>query len=389
MKYFDAFETNKWEEFSCLHENRQKIKESHFKNLKKAICRDEEDCYLISPIIVMPYDGNGNITNIEYELNGDNIINTRVGSELVKDDSKVKYSVIDGQHRLMACMELGINALVFVNDKIKRDDVKVANNSATRWGTWDYITFNAAANPEADENKLITKIKGTLKEGARPTPYNAKNHNKDGWESKGFGLTDIANAFMKSNGGWGINAAVKGGSFEIDIDYGDYLLTACKSFESKLPDKKFKEQKFIRTLKSLSDKHPEVFDYNTLLDALPDDKTEIASWFKDRDYLLNKLTKVYYDSFNDRSEHRAATSVMKELIKQRDNFTCKYCNLDMKDDIYQIEIDHREPYALGGKTTISNLQVLCKECNRKKGATIEAELEEKGIKAKSYGQGTD
>lgn len=39
-------------------------------------------------------------------------------------------------------------------------------------------------------------------------------------------------------------------------------------------------------------------------------------------------------------------------------------------DISQLECDHIIPVAMGGETTMDNLQTLCRTCNRKKGTTV-------------------
>lgn len=63
----------------------------------------------------------------------------------------------------------------------------------------------------------------------------------------------------------------------------------------------------------------------------------------------------------------------------RDNFTCQKCGLHpMREDkpwlpdISQLECDHIIPVAMGGETTMDNLQTLCRGCNRKKGTTVPA-----------------
>lgn len=52
----------------------------------------------------------------------------------------------------------------------------------------------------------------------------------------------------------------------------------------------------------------------------------------------------------------------KKAIRQRDNYTCQYCNS------YGTTIDHIIPKALGGKSTWGNLCVACSTCNSKKGS---------------------
>lgn len=66
------------------------------------------------------------------------------------------------------------------------------------------------------------------------------------------------------------------------------------------------------------------------------------------------------------------------LILLRDNFTCQQCGLrptavSEKDgierpDLHLLHIDHIVPYSKCYKTEMSNLQVLCAQCNLKKGA---------------------
>ena len=64
----------------------------------------------------------------------------------------------------------------------------------------------------------------------------------------------------------------------------------------------------------------------------------------------------------------------------RDNFTCQECGYHemLKDrpwlpNLSQLECDHIIPLARGGITEMSNLQTLCKACNRKKGISVSAE----------------
>lgn len=50
-------------------------------------------------------------------------------------------------------------------------------------------------------------------------------------------------------------------------------------------------------------------------------------------------------------------------VFKRDGFTCKGCGA--QDDL---SADHISPESKGGKTTLENLQTLCRSCNSKKGA---------------------
>lgn len=66
------------------------------------------------------------------------------------------------------------------------------------------------------------------------------------------------------------------------------------------------------------------------------------------------------------------TSKLRQHIKERDGFTCKYCGASVqKEPNLLLEIDHIIPLSKGGMTTEENLQTLCWRCNRKKGSKIE------------------
>lgn len=65
------------------------------------------------------------------------------------------------------------------------------------------------------------------------------------------------------------------------------------------------------------------------------------------------------------------TSKLRQHIKERDHFTCKYCGASIeKEPNLLLEIDHIVPVSKGGLTTEDNLQTLCWRCNRKKGSKV-------------------
>lgn len=71
-------------------------------------------------------------------------------------------------------------------------------------------------------------------------------------------------------------------------------------------------------------------------------------------------------------EQRALmTNKLRELIKQRDNLTCRQCgNSIFKEPNLLLEIDHIIPVSKGGCTVQDNLQTLCWKCNRAKSNKI-------------------
>lgn len=55
-------------------------------------------------------------------------------------------------------------------------------------------------------------------------------------------------------------------------------------------------------------------------------------------------------------------------VLQKFNFKCRFCGRNPPN--VKLDIDHIVPVALGGKNYVSNLQVLCKECNSGKKDTV-------------------
>ena len=55
---------------------------------------------------------------------------------------------------------------------------------------------------------------------------------------------------------------------------------------------------------------------------------------------------------------------VRDAVMERDNYTCVYCA-----STNNPELDHNEAHANNGSDEIDNLQVLCRSCNRRKGAS--------------------
>jgi 5-methylcytosine-specific restriction endonuclease McrA len=56
---------------------------------------------------------------------------------------------------------------------------------------------------------------------------------------------------------------------------------------------------------------------------------------------------------------------VRRAVWQRDGGRCVECG-----ETFEIQYDHVIPVAWGGATSVENLQVLCGDCNRRKGASL-------------------
>ena len=52
-------------------------------------------------------------------------------------------------------------------------------------------------------------------------------------------------------------------------------------------------------------------------------------------------------------------------VWQRDGGRCVECESD-----FELQFDHVIPFSMGGATSVENLQLLCADCNRAKGAAL-------------------
>ncbi|BAY43755.1 hypothetical protein SAMD00079811_13370 [Scytonema sp. HK-05] len=65
-----------------------------------------------------------------------------------------------------------------------------------------------------------------------------------------------------------------------------------------------------------------------------------------------------------RSRHIPAS--VRVSVLHRDGYKCVFCGISARQ--IELEVDHIVPFSKGGSHDISNLQTLCIDCNRGKGA---------------------
>lgn len=68
--------------------------------------------------------------------------------------------------------------------------------------------------------------------------------------------------------------------------------------------------------------------------------------------------------------------VMLKVVR-RDGQICQECNEPVRDD--EVEFDHIIPFSKGGRSTVENLRLIHKGCNRKKSASLDSILHERPI----------
>jgi hypothetical protein len=69
-----------------------------------------------------------------------------------------------------------------------------------------------------------------------------------------------------------------------------------------------------------------------------------------------------------RSGRTIPRDIMLKVVR-RDGQICQQCHLNVPDT--NIEFDHLIPVSRGGPTSVDNLRILCKECNRKKSNSLD------------------
>jgi HNH endonuclease len=82
-----------------------------------------------------------------------------------------------------------------------------------------------------------------------------------------------------------------------------------------------------------------------------------------------KLERAHAGMAADRvggSSRKPLARGVKQAVWERDSGRCVECGLD-----FDLQYDHIIPVSMGGATSVENLQVLCGDCNRDKGAALD------------------
>jgi hypothetical protein len=66
-------------------------------------------------------------------------------------------------------------------------------------------------------------------------------------------------------------------------------------------------------------------------------------------------------SFQSYGQSRYISETTKKVVYNRDAGRCKCCGSSLN-----LEYDHITPYSCGGSSEVSNIQLLCMQCNRSK-----------------------
>ncbi len=93
----------------------------------------------------------------------------------------------------------------------------------------------------------------------------------------------------------------------------------------------------------------------------------------DNDSLITKMcdevTKIWDPTLIKRMSHgstegRFIPKMIEAQVWQRDRGVCTKCQ-----STYALELDHIKPFAVGGKSTVENLRLLCRACNQRQRVT--------------------
>lgn len=83
-----------------------------------------------------------------------------------------------------------------------------------------------------------------------------------------------------------------------------------------------------------------------------------------------------------RESRRKTRSISRDTmlkVVRRDGQICQACHKPVPDN--EVEFDHVIPYSRGGPSTVENLKLVHRNCNRSKGASLQALLDERGTDA--------
>jgi 5-methylcytosine-specific restriction endonuclease McrA len=95
--------------------------------------------------------------------------------------------------------------------------------------------------------------------------------------------------------------------------------------------------------------------------ALANEASNVRRLRLEKAHALQAMTR----QLDEKAKRRVIPQDVKVAVWQRDGGRCAECASNKA-----LEFDHIIPLAMGGANTMRNLQLLCADCNRRKGATL-------------------
>jgi len=89
--------------------------------------------------------------------------------------------------------------------------------------------------------------------------------------------------------------------------------------------------------------------------------------------LLFILSLVIF-SVSSYAQSRYISTTTKKVVYSRDGGTCQCCG-----SYKYLEYDHISPYSCGGSNDVSNIQLLCRKCNRSKSNSCYCKIHNKKV----------
>lgn len=95
--------------------------------------------------------------------------------------------------------------------------------------------------------------------------------------------------------------------------------------------------------------------------------------FSEKDIASTITERIRYEEYKKTEEYRRkeerskVTQSLRYDIMRRDGFRCRLCGRSADSGV-ELEVDHIIPISKGGTSSMDNLQTLCRDCNRGKGA---------------------
>lgn len=163
-----------------------------------------------------------------------------------------------------------------------------------------------------------------------------------------------------------------------DIKHNEYMKLYQKRYSEKNSEKAIeRSRKWIASHKDCPEYLAKKAKYRA--DNRESERLRAKSWYESNRKRCLAATKLYRE--NNRDKYNLYRRSVKARRRSADGFytgeqisglldkqkgKCVYCKTSVVD---KYEIDHIEPVAHGGSNWISNIQILCPQCNRKKSAT--------------------